>query len=99
MKLDNCTFHEASTRLENNIAGICLSSFSFHRDNTLDKKENNEPAIAIRDIRGISHPKLIEWVNTHKIDLSLANLYCWEVHYQIRDRMYFSVGFGNDNGI
>jgi len=98
MKLDNCTFHEAATRLENNIAGICLSSFSFHRDNTLDKKENNEPAIAIRDIRGISHPKLIDWVNTRKIDLSLANLYCREVHYQVRDRMYFSVGFGNDNG-
>ena len=97
MKLDNCTFYEAATRLENDIAGTCLSSFSFHRDTFLDKRENNEPAIAIRDIREISHLKLIEWVNARKIDLSLANLYCREVHYRVRDRMYFSVGFGNDN--
>lgn len=97
MKLDNCTFHEAATRLENNIAGTYLSSFSFHRDTFSDKRENNEPAIAVRDIREISHPKLIEWVNARKIDLSLANLYCREVHYRVRDRMYFSVGFGNDN--
>lgn len=98
MKLDNCTFHEAATRLENDIAGNCLSSFSFHRDNTLDKRKHNEPAIAVLDIRPISHSKLIDWVNTRKIDLSLANLYCCEVHYQVKDRMYFSVGFGNDNG-
>ena len=84
--------------MENDFAGTVLNSFSFHRDKALDKKEHNEPAIAIRDIRAISHPKLIEWVNTRKIDLSLVNLYCQEVHYQVRDRMYFSVGFGNDNG-
>ncbi len=98
MKMNNCTFHEAATRLENDFAGISLSSFSFHRSNILDKKENREPSIIIHDINTISHPKLIEWINARKIDLSLANLYCREVHYQVRNRMYFSVGFENDNG-
>jgi hypothetical protein len=98
MKLDNCTFHEAATRLENDFLGTGPGSFSFHRSNTLDKKENNEPSITIRDIRSISDPRLIEWVNARRIDLSLANLYCREVHYLVRDRMYFSVGFENDKG-
>src|SRR5690554_2002066 len=92
MKLDSCTFHEAATRLENDFLGTGLGSFSFHRSNTLDKKENNEPSITIRDIRSISDPRLIEWVTARKIDLSLANLYCREVHYLVRDRVYFSVG-------
>lgn len=97
MKINNCTFHEAVTRLENGFSGTGLNFFSFHRDNTLDKKENRE-SIAIRDIHAISHPKLIEWINARKIDLPLANLYCREIHYQIRDKMYFSIGFENDKG-
>ena len=98
MKMNNCTFHEAATQLEKAFSGTDLNSFSFHRDNTLDNRKNNEPAIAIRDIREISHPKLIEWINVRGIDLPLANLYCREVHYQVRDRVYFSVGFKNDKG-
>jgi hypothetical protein len=98
MKLHSCMFHEAATRLEKDTISGGRNSFSFHRDNTLDKREHNEPAIAVLDIRPISHSKLIDWVNTRKIDLSLANLYCREVHYQVRNRTYFSVGFGNDNG-
>lgn len=98
MKLENCCFYEAATCLEKDIAGDGRDSFPFHRDNISYKRTNYEPGIAIRDIRGISHPKLIEWVNTRKIDLSLINLYCREVHYQVRDKMYFSVGFRNDNG-
>lgn len=58
----------------------------------------NRESITIRDIQAISHPKLIEWINVRKIDLSLANLYCREVHYQVRDKMYFSIGFESDKG-
>jgi len=98
MKLDNSTFYEAATRLEKDIAGARRSSFSFHRENISYKRENYESGIAIRDIRAISHPKLIEWINQRKIDLSLADLYCREVYYQVRDKMYFSLGFGNNAG-
>jgi hypothetical protein len=98
MKLDSCTFHKAATRLEKDFSGTGLNPFSFHRSDTLDKKKNNGISIIICDIRDISHPKLIEWINARKIDLSLANLYCREVHYLVRDRVYFSVGFENDKG-
>jgi hypothetical protein len=98
MKMNNCTFHEAATQLEKDFSGTDLNPFSFHRSNILDKKRNRKPSITIRDIHAISHTKLIEWINARKIDLSLANLYCREVHYQVRDKMYFSVGFENDKG-
>lgn len=101
MKLENCTFHQAATRLEKEFAGPGLNSFSFHRDSVFYGTKNNEPATIIRDIRDIreiSHPRLVEWVSGRKINLSLANLYCREVHYQVRDRNYFSVGFRNDKG-
>ncbi len=98
MKMDNCTFYEAVTRLENNILEPGWSFFSFHRGNTLDKTRGSTHTITIQDIRMISHPKLVEWVNMRKVDLSLANLYCREIHYQIRDKNYYSIGFGNDNG-
>ena len=98
MKLGNCTFHEAANRLEKDITDTGRSSFSFHRDYISYKRTNYQPGIAIRDIRAISHPKLIGWINQRKIDLSLAALYCREVHYQVRDKMYFSLGFGNNAG-
>jgi hypothetical protein len=98
MKLENCGFHEAATRLEKDSTGAGRNSFSFHRDTFLSKKEKSNQGIAIRDIRMIAHPKLLAWANQRKIDLSLINLYCREVHYQAREKVYFSVGFRNDNG-
>ncbi len=98
MKMSNCTFHEAVTRLEKGFSSADLNSFSFHRSNILDKKGSREPSITILDIHAFSHHKLIKWINARKTDLPLANLYCREVHYQVRDKMYFSIGFENDKG-
>jgi DNA primase len=92
MKMENCSFHEAANKLENEYVGINPDSFSFHRN------EKDEPTAVIQNILSITHPKLIAWVRERKIDLNLANLYCREIHYQIRDKNYFSVGFGNDKG-
>ncbi|KJF45491.1 CHC2 zinc finger domain-containing protein [Draconibacterium sediminis] len=98
MKMDRCSFSEAVTHLEKLTTVPKRNYFSFHRENELNNTKGNELSITVRDVRSISHPKLVDWVNTRKIDLSLANLYCREVHYQNRDRMYYSIGFGNDSG-
>jgi hypothetical protein len=94
MKMNNCSFHEAANRLEKKYADVQISSnadnsFSFHEDN---------PSITIQNIIPITHPKLIAWVQERKIDLTLANFYCREIHYSNRDKQYFSVGFRNDKG-
>jgi hypothetical protein len=100
MKLENCSFYEAANLLERNYADgyanihtgkYAANSFSFHRDS---------PSTTIQDILQITHPKLIAWVLQRKIDLSLANLYCREIHYKYKDkdRDYFAIGFRNDKG-
>jgi hypothetical protein len=88
MKMENCSFREAVNNLEK-------GSFSFHRNINLT---NSESAISVQNILPITHPKLIAWVRERQISLKLANLYCREIHYRIRDKNYFSVGFGNDKG-
>ena len=94
MKMDNCSFHEAANKLERNPENVHLgsnadSTFSFHRDN---------PAMTIQNIIPITHPKLITWVQERGIDLTLANLYCREIHYQNQSGQFFSIGFRNDKG-
>jgi DNA primase len=96
MKMENCSFHEAATRLEKQYAGIDPDSFSFHRDTILGG--TNESAQTILKIQPISHPALIDFVRKRNIDLELANQYCREVHYSLRDKNYFSIGFRNDTG-
>ena len=93
MKMENCSFHEAATKLEKE-----YDSFSFHRNTIPDEKKNDTPTMAIQNIIPITHPKLIAWVQQRKIDLTLANFYCREIHYQTGDKNYFSVGFRNDKG-
>jgi len=70
--------------------------FSFQRNTTSNKTPNH--LITIQNIVPITHPKLIAWVQERKIDLDLANRHCREVHYQNKEKDYFSIGFRNDKG-
>jgi hypothetical protein len=93
MKIENCSFCEAVSCLEKQYAGIQKSDiadkdFSFHGD---------IPAVTIQEIIPITHTKLVAWVQERKIDLSLARIYCREIHYRNKGRDYFSIGFRNDN--
>jgi len=93
MKMENCSFHEAITKLEKQ-----HSTFSFHGNIVPDEKKNNAPTVAIRNIAPITHPKLIEWIQQRGVDLCVAQLYCREIHYQNQSGNFFAIGFGNDKG-
>ncbi|MDR1202169.1 MAG: toprim domain-containing protein [Tannerellaceae bacterium] len=93
MKLENCSLPEAFQRLE--------TSFSFHRNDTpviFPTQANREPAITIRNIKPLTHPALLDYLNERKINLEIAKRYCSEVHYSIADKLYFAIGFRNDAG-
>ncbi|KAA6323431.1 DNA primase [termite gut metagenome] len=105
MKMENCSFHEAASKLEkryaNAGAGIETDTFSFHRNNVIPNSipnSGNESTLSILKVLPITHPALIDFVKERKIDLELANLYCREIHYRINGRNYFGVGFRNDRG-
>ncbi|KAA6328395.1 DNA primase, partial [termite gut metagenome] len=87
MKIENCSFHEAASKLEKKYtnAGIETDTFSFHRNNINDSIPNsgNEYSLFVLEILPITHPALIDFVRERKIDLELANRYCKEIHYRI----------------
>jgi hypothetical protein len=99
MKMENCSFHEAVIRLEMEYMEYTINPdlFSFHGNTVFDEKKN-ETSTTIQNIIPITHPKLIAWIQERKIDLTLANFYCREVHYRNSGKDYFSIGFRNNNG-
>lgn len=99
MKVQNISLGEAIQYLAN--LQIDETSFSFHRKNTLHKKD--ESKIVIKSVFPISNNKLIQFLNFRKIPLDIAQLYCKEVHFEIarNEKMkkeYYSIGFPNDSG-
>jgi hypothetical protein len=102
-KIGNCPVETALRKLADmcayvhtgSNADIQSDSSFFHSKNVLDEKNQ---AATILNILPITHPKLIAWVQTRKVDLDLANKYCREIHYQNQSGQFFSVGFRNDKG-
>jgi DNA primase len=93
MKLENCTLAEAFRRLEN--------SFFFHRDNTpttFPIATNKEAAMAIKEIKPLAHPSLLDYLKERNINKDIAKHYCSEVHYSIANKPYFAIGFKSDAG-
>lgn len=103
MKMQHCSFIQAIDILKNfHNKGISESnepnndSFSFHRDNSTLKSETS--GITLINVKPLEHPKLLAFLHSREVNLISAKTYCKEVHYQIRGRNYYAVGFANDKG-
>ncbi|KAA6329538.1 DNA primase [termite gut metagenome] len=101
MRMEHCSFHEAASKLEKKYTGMEVDSFSFHRNNVIPNSipnSGNESTLFVLKVLPITHPALVDFVRERKIDWEPASLYCKEIHYQIQNRNYFSIGFRNDRG-
>jgi hypothetical protein len=108
MRMENCTFHEAITRLEQKYSradvgtyqsgNIPTSNFSFHRKNPDSAMKSPESSITIQNVQSISNQALIEYLNDRRINIGIARIHCSEVHYSVNDKPYYAVGFQNDKG-
>ncbi|MFV0420538.1 MAG: toprim domain-containing protein [Dysgonomonas sp.] len=87
--IENCSIGEAIKKLND-------KSFSFHGNNFIPALQ--EPAITITDIKPLTHPALLDYLNKRSINTDIVRHYCSEVHYSITDKLYFAVGFQNDAG-
>ena len=95
VKMENLSFCEATTKLEDK----WLINQPYQQPSVPTYSHPNvATSQRINNIIPITHPKLIAWVQQRKIDLTLANFYCREIHYQTGNNHYFSVGFRNDKG-
>lgn len=80
---------EALQFLGGNMPAKQIISFSFQQQNICSKITN------IR-VELISNQALINYIQSRKIGLELARLYCQEVNYTVRNMNYFSIAFEND---
>lgn len=89
VKLNNCSIKDALRALTNN-------SFSFHKHQSSGRILNN---YEIKNIDKIQNLALINYLNHRKIDVSIAQNYCNEIHYSFDGlKTYFGIGFRNDSG-
>lgn len=91
MKMQECSFIIATQILMKE-----SHSFSFHCDGYSNEK--NASGITVKSIQPLQHPALLQFLQSRKIDIHIAQAYCKEVNYQIGGRNYFAIGFLNDIG-
>jgi len=66
--------------------------FSFQQP--ILKKENS-PKIEVFEVKLIRHTALIQYLDSRKIRLEKAQLYCNEIWYRFKGRKYFALGLKN----
>ncbi|HYF69061.1 MAG TPA: toprim domain-containing protein [Ohtaekwangia sp.] len=58
-----------------------------------------EPLISIEDVRPLGfHQALVHYLNSRGIDFNVADQYCKDVTFKLKDKTYFAVGFQNRSG-
>ena len=85
-----CSFHEAVCWLEEQNRGIRkrppINFSSF---------DNSDSGMSIVKTLPLRHPTLLNYLSSRGIPREIAVKYCREIHYSIRGREYYSVGFPN----
>lgn len=46
----------------------------------------------------LRHHALYSYLQSRKIDADIGRMFCKEIHYELRDRHYFALAFGNVSG-
>ena len=95
MKMEKCPFIEAMEHLRN-FSSMPLKgeqqSFSFHRDT-----ERNSGIILMED-KPLEHTRLLQYLQSRKIDQDIAREHCREIHYSAAGNIFYAIGFANNAG-
>jgi DNA primase len=87
-KILKCSIKEALSFLNNDIM-----FFSFQQQQNFIEKETGINIVKIQDI---THPALIQYLNSRSISLSITKIYCKEIWYTYKDKQFFAIGLKND---
>ena len=58
----------------------------------------NKSGIVVRKVKTIQHPALLTYLKCRKISPVVAQEFCSEVHYTIKEKYGFSIGLKNNSG-
>ena len=102
MELYNYTFPEAMKELakitgknfqSNNKNKVVIPSKKRKKAEEIKPKEN-----PIRKVLTLQNPALIEYLQSRKINITIAKHYLKEIHYTANNNSFFALGFINDSG-
>ncbi|REE08531.1 CHC2-type zinc finger protein [Winogradskyella pacifica] len=83
-----CSIKEALEFLSENIATKSL---------LLDEISNEEVScIVVTSVKKITHPALIQYLNSRGVPLGIAKFYCKEVWYTFNNSKFFAIGLRNN---
>ncbi len=68
-----------------------VETFSF-------PQQGNSNGFEEISVQPLTNPLLIRYLNERKINVPLAQQLCKEIHYKVKGKPYFAVGFENDKG-
>lgn len=66
-------------------------SFSFHQ-------QPSEPSFQRLEVRELTHPALLRYLQERRINIELARVDCKELHCTHNSKFYFAIGFPNKTG-
>ena len=94
MKMDGCTINDAMEHLREQplIPVEDQLSFSFHRNS------GKNSGITLIEDKPLEHPRLLEYLQSRKIDTDIAREHCREIHYSVGENTYYAIGFANNAG-
>lgn len=93
IRMHNCSVEEFLERLNNG-----NHDFSFHQQTSQKADLQPENSVIITGVRTLSHPALIAYLKSRRIDPTIAASYCKEVDFTIGGKPYFAIGFANRSG-
>lgn len=93
MLLEKCSLNDAIQFLSD-FDGLQLKE---HFETTR-KVTTGKSTLFILKVQNLIYPPLLEYLENRFIEISLAEKYCRQIHYNIRGKNYFGIGFLNDQG-
>jgi len=67
----------------------------FQKPTVLAEKKNE---IEITKVAPLTHVALLQYLEERKINIKVAQANCKQIHYNIKDKNYFAIGFQNNSG-
>lgn len=93
----NCGVKELLEKFDNNFD----NNFSFRQPPQISiASEENKPESSIKIIaeRSIISLSLIRYLTQRRISLNIAKKYCWQVSFELYNKLHTAIGFKNDEG-
>ncbi|WP_205514300.1 toprim domain-containing protein [Longitalea arenae] len=91
----NCSVKEFLSKMDDYYRHITPHILQPH---TNKAKEEKDAEIKVTSVRSLTSFALLNYLKKRKIPQHIAQRYCQEVNYELKGKMYYSIGFKNDAG-